>query len=223
MILRAALLIALFFTCATGKGQQADKPYKCGFFPKDTAYFKKYYNNRVQYMGIQKGEKVASIGAQNGTFEMRMAIFIDSVSWTIQDIDSSYTNTAELEKVRRYYEGLLGRKISGDFAPVVGTETETNLPSGAYDRVLLLNVYHEITQPEEMVRDMYRVLKPGGRLVFLERMGNRRGRRRKDCNHVMPFQEDVVRDFGKAGFKLVAVHYDKKWRYKESILTFERP
>ena len=217
--MKIILSVFLFLLCFAGRKPDAAKPYKCSFYPKDTSGFKKFYNNQVKYMGIQKGEKVASIGAQNGPFEMQMASFIDSVSWTIQDIDSTYTNAVELEKVRAYYEGLLHRKISGRFEPVVGTESQTALPASTYDRVLLLNVYHELTQPEAMLRDMHRILKTGGQLVVYERVTDKRGKIRKDCNHVMPLRQELIQSFENARFKTVSQRVDRKWA---DILIFEK-
>jgi SAM-dependent methyltransferase len=51
---------------------------------------------------------------------------------------------------------------------VLGTETDPKLPKGQIDLVLLVDVYHEFSQPQEMVRKIRESLKPDGRLVLLE-------------------------------------------------------
>src|ERR1700752_4421818 len=51
---------------------------------------------------------------------------------------------------------------------VLGTESDPKLPSGALDLILLVDVYHEFSQPQKMLRGMRQALKPDGRLVLLE-------------------------------------------------------
>jgi ubiquinone/menaquinone biosynthesis C-methylase UbiE len=52
--------------------------------------------------------------------------------------------------------------------PVLGTENDPKLPEGKVDLILLVDVYHEFSQPYEMTQAMVKALKPGGRLVFVE-------------------------------------------------------
>src|SRR5215470_14293240 len=51
---------------------------------------------------------------------------------------------------------------------VRGTLTNPNLPAGAIDLILMVDVYHEFSYPWEMTEAMVKALKPGGRLVFVE-------------------------------------------------------
>ena len=45
---------------------------------------------------------------------------------------------------------------------------ETNLPAESQDMILLVDVYHEFSEPQKMARSMHRALKGDGRLVLLE-------------------------------------------------------
>jgi SAM-dependent methyltransferase len=51
---------------------------------------------------------------------------------------------------------------------VLGTDTDPKLPAGVMDLVLLVDVYHEFSQPQAMLRKIRESLKPDGRLVLLE-------------------------------------------------------
>ena len=51
---------------------------------------------------------------------------------------------------------------------VQGTETDVHLPAGAVDLALLVDVYHEFWNPQQMLRSIRASLKPGGRLVLVE-------------------------------------------------------
>jgi SAM-dependent methyltransferase len=45
---------------------------------------------------------------------------------------------------------------------------DPKLPPSAFDLILMVDVYHEFSEPQKMLRRMHDALKPGGRLVLLE-------------------------------------------------------
>jgi ubiquinone/menaquinone biosynthesis C-methylase UbiE len=51
---------------------------------------------------------------------------------------------------------------------VVGAEDDPKLPAGRMDLVLLVDVYHEFSQPQKMLRKIRESLKSDGRMVLLE-------------------------------------------------------
>ena len=51
---------------------------------------------------------------------------------------------------------------------VLGSETDPKLPPGQIDLIILVDVYHEFSQPQKMLQGIRRALKPDGRLVQLE-------------------------------------------------------
>jgi SAM-dependent methyltransferase len=59
------------------------------------------------------------------------------------------------------------RKIT-NVEPVLGAFDDPKLPAGAIDLIILVDVYHEFSEPQQMLRRMRDSLKPDGRLVLLE-------------------------------------------------------
>ena len=51
---------------------------------------------------------------------------------------------------------------------VQGAVDDPNLPPASVDLELMVDVYHELSQPQAMLRRLREALKPGGRLVLLE-------------------------------------------------------
>ena len=51
---------------------------------------------------------------------------------------------------------------------VLGAQDDPKLPPASIDLALLVDVYHEFSQPQAMLRGIHEALKPGGRLVLLE-------------------------------------------------------
>jgi ubiquinone/menaquinone biosynthesis C-methylase UbiE len=67
---------------------------------------------------------------------------------------------------------LLGKRLASagikNIEPVLGAEAETNLPADSQDLIILVDVYHEFSKPQEMLRSIRKSLKADGRLVLLE-------------------------------------------------------
>jgi SAM-dependent methyltransferase len=51
---------------------------------------------------------------------------------------------------------------------VLGAVDDPKLPDSALDLILMVDVYHEFSEPQRMLRGLMSALKPGGRLVLLE-------------------------------------------------------
>ena len=51
---------------------------------------------------------------------------------------------------------------------VLGTITDPKLPPESVDLAIMVDVYHEFSHPYEMLQNICRGLKTGGRVVFVE-------------------------------------------------------
>jgi predicted methyltransferase len=54
---------------------------------------------------------------------------------------------------------------------VLGADDDPKLPPASVDLELMIDVYHELSRPQEMLRHLRESLKPGGRMVLLEYRG----------------------------------------------------
>jgi predicted methyltransferase len=52
---------------------------------------------------------------------------------------------------------------------IVGEEDDPRLPTGGVDEVLICNTYHEFSNPGLILNRVFRSLRPGGRLVVVDR------------------------------------------------------
>lgn len=195
---------------------QKVKPYSCGYFSKTFEELKENFE-AGRAMGAASGEKIASVGASNGYREVQTSVFIENINWTLQDIDTSCLNEREFQKVIRYHEQLAGTKINATFNLVVGEKDQTNLTRSFFDRILLINVYHELSNKEKILEDIRGALNEKGVLVVMERMGKKPGERHGDCGLPKLFEPDYLADMKKAGFDLVFKSEPKK---KTSIIFY---
>jgi ubiquinone/menaquinone biosynthesis C-methylase UbiE len=111
-------------------------------------------------IGIQRGSTVADIGAGVGYFTWRLAervgnngvVYGEDIQQRMLDQLVQNTSARHLNNVR----------------PVLGTPEDPKLPKNSLDLVLLVDVYHEFSEPEKMLDRIREALKPEGRIVFLE-------------------------------------------------------
>jgi ubiquinone/menaquinone biosynthesis C-methylase UbiE len=111
-------------------------------------------------IGIKPGMVVADIGAGTGYMTLRMAKRVGP-SGKVYAVD------VQPEMLRRLRQNAEKAKFS-NIETVLGTETDPKLPENALDLILLVDVYHEFSQPQKMLRRMRAELNVTGRLVLLE-------------------------------------------------------
>ena len=196
--------------------QKPQRAFKCGYPTKDTSELKQFYKNNLSLIEVKNGERIASVGAMNGYQEVQIAIMKDGIDWTIQDIDTTCLNQVEFSKVFNYYEKMKGSPIIGKFSLLLGDETKTNLLEDSYDRVLLINVYHELTDKSAILTDIHRALKKNGRLVIMEFVAKKKGQKRKDCKHIKPWEPDFLKELETLNFKFI----DRKRQNEKHLLSF---
>jgi SAM-dependent methyltransferase len=136
----------------------------------------------VAYYGFKPGQKVASIGAQTCVGEAIYACFADSVEFYLEDIDSTYFTEAQAAYVWNYYGQLRGRPLTSTYKMVLGTPTATLLPENYFDKCLIVNSFHEFTEPGPMLKDLHGKLKQGGILYIDEIVPRRAGELHGQCN-----------------------------------------
>lgn len=111
-------------------------------------------------IGIPRGATVADVGAGVGYFTWRLAERVGPSG-------KVYANDIQqvmLEKLR----GNMEARHLTNVQTVLGAEDDPKLPAGAVDVILLVDVYHEFSQPQKMLQKIRQALKPDGRLVLLE-------------------------------------------------------
>ncbi len=116
----------------------------------------------VDTIKFRKGETIADIGAGNGYLEAMLSIYNDSLTFYIQDIDTSVCNQKAINEVVDFYQKVNARPFTNKFIVVNGTDTETNLPDNAFDKILMLWTYSYLKAPREFIIDVRKKLKEEG-------------------------------------------------------------
>ena len=109
---------------------------------------------------LEKGSTVADVGAGSGYMTVKMASRVGPTG-------KVYANDIQPEMLALLRQRLAKEHVT-NVETVPGTFDDPRLPAGAIDLILLVDVYHEFSQPQLMLRHMREALKSGGRLVLLE-------------------------------------------------------
>ena len=111
-------------------------------------------------LDIKKGAVVADVGAGVGYHVWRLAEIVGPTGKVVaEDIQPGM-----IQLLRRNIEDRKLRNVE----IVLGTPTDPKLPLNALDLVLMVDVYHEFSDPVTMMRHIKNSLKPDGRVVLVE-------------------------------------------------------
>jgi ubiquinone/menaquinone biosynthesis C-methylase UbiE len=116
----------------------------------------------IELMALKPADVVADIGAGTGYFSFRIARHVPQGKVLAVDIQQEMLDLLKQQSER------LGVK---NVEPVLGTVTDPKLPASAVDAALFVDAYHEFDHPREMMENIVRGLKPGGRVVLVEYRG----------------------------------------------------
>ena len=109
---------------------------------------------------LQPGFVVADIGAGTGYLSRRMApaVMPGGKVWAV-DVQPEMVNML-----------MAGAKRSGltQIEARLGAVDDVKLPASSVDLAVMVDVYHELAYPYEVLSSVVKALKPGGRVVFVE-------------------------------------------------------
>jgi SAM-dependent methyltransferase len=163
----------------------------------------------LRLLRIQQGSTVADIGAGSGYYTVRLARLVGPAG-------KVYANDLQqgmLDIMRRRVERDRIRNVE----LVLGYVDDPRLPRESIDLALMVDVYHEFSQPQAMLRRLREALKPEGRLVLLEYRAE---------DPAVPIRPEHKMTVGQArleveaeGYSLTTVNEDLPWQH---LLVFTR-
>lgn len=158
-------------------------------------------------LGVGEGVVVADLGAGSGWFTIWLAgrVGPNGVVYA-EDIQRQM-----IDSITRRVERLGLKNVK----PVLGTTTDPRLP-GPVDAVLIVDSYHEMEQPVALLKNVARLLKPGGRIGIVNFTKDGGGPGPEIEDRVDP--ERVIADARAAGLALQSRPTFLKYEY---MLVFE--
>lgn len=114
----------------------------------------------MELAGITEGMSVADIGAGEGYYTVRLARVVgDNGRVLAQDI---------LPDVRDRLARRVQRENLDNVTVRLGAADDPRLPPGSFDRIFLVHVYHEVTEPYEFLWNLRAGLTEGGQVIVVD-------------------------------------------------------
>lgn len=174
VVLTSALAISCILIVAARQAATAPgvHPISGRRFAQPMSYLGADWLDRVERVGeeepdaaldaikLEKGSTVADVGAGSGYMTVKMAKRVGPTG-------KVYANDIQPEMLTLLRQRLAKDRIT-NVETVLGAADDPKLPAGVLDLILMVDVYHEFSEPQKMLQHLRAALRPGGRLVLLE-------------------------------------------------------
>ena len=154
-------------------------------------------------LGVKEGMTVCDMGCGNGFYSLQLATLVGDEGRVVAvDVQP------EMLKLLRDRAEKHGMET---ITPVLGSYHDPRLAPNTIDIMLCVDVYHEFSHPEQMLKAMRDSLKPDGVIVLLEF-------RTEDPDvpikplHKMS-KKQIMKEFPPNGFKLVKEYDELPWQH----------
>jgi len=160
-------------------------------------------------LGVKPGMTVCDMGCGNGFYTLQLASMVGPGGWVL-GVD------IQVEMLKLLRQRMQQADVK-NITPILGSLFHPRLPAGKVDLILCVDVYHEFSHPEQMLRAMRKALSPTGRVVLVEFRG-------EDPNvpikllHKMS-KKQVLKELLPNGLKLVRQFDGLPWQH---MMFFER-
>lgn len=116
----------------------------------------------IAALDLKPTDVVADIGAGTGYFSFRIASTLPQGKVYAVDVQPEMIEILNAFKAEKQIANV---------EPILSSVTSPNLPENSVDLALMVDVYHELEYPREMMSAIAQSVKPGGRIVLVEYRG----------------------------------------------------
>ena len=228
-IISIAILVSLIIACNPNADNSADdgsmQPSADYEMPNSIEEIKQRLKDKcVDTIKFNKGETIADIGAGIGDVVAMLSVFNDSLTFYVQDIDTSVCNQKKINEITNSFQKFNPGSFTNKFIVVTGTDTKTNLPDNSCDKILMLWTYQYLKKPREFILDVRDKLKEEGKFYVinpdLDYEEGKMIREKYGWNEATVEQE--IAEIINSGFKLIGIsrnYDDPKQAY---IMVFKK-
>lgn len=157
----------------------------------------------MESLGVEPGQTVCDLGCGNGAHTLLLAERVGPDGKVLAvDIQPEM-----LEMLRKRQEEAGHENIER----ILGDEDDPKLAAGSCDLILLVDVYHEFSDPEAMLGHMRRALKPDGRIALVEFRAEDPKVPIKPLHKMS--KKQILKEYLPAGYRLMEEFDDLPWQH----------
>ena len=153
--------------------------------------------NILEQLDVHEGDVVVDFGSGAGYFALKVAPMVGRDGGVL---------AVDLRRESLAFLWIRARlRSSWNVRVVHGEVDDPHLPSGQVDAVLIVNTYHELAQPEPILRALRASMRPGARLVVVDRAPGNSGESREDAaGHHEVLASVAASEIARLGFEEVS-------------------
>ncbi|MBM4090290.1 MAG: class I SAM-dependent methyltransferase, partial [Planctomycetes bacterium] len=167
----------------------------------------------MRELRVTAGQTVCDMGCGNGFYTVELAelvgeqgkVYAVDIQEKMLELSQRRAKTAELENIVFLH----------------GTTTDPRLPENSLDLVLMVDVYHEFSHPEEMLRAISKSLKTTGQIALAEFRAEDPDVPIKPLHKMSKNQ--IFKEFRANGFRLVRQFDDLPWQHLMFFVREDSP
>ncbi|MHC4697935.1 MAG: class I SAM-dependent methyltransferase [Planctomycetota bacterium] len=149
----------------------------------------------INHIRIKPGMVIADIGAGTGFFTVMLARKVQP-SGRVYAVEI-VPEFVELIRTRAKEQEL------GNIEAVLCSEDSVKLPPASIDLAFVCDTYHHFEYPRSTMGSIHKALKPGGEVVVVDFIRDKRTSRPWVLSHVRADQDNVIREIESDGFELI--------------------
>jgi ubiquinone/menaquinone biosynthesis C-methylase UbiE len=163
----------------------------------------------LKVLDLKPGLTICDMGCGNGFYSLKLAEAVGKDGKILAvDIQPEMLSLLEKRAKAAQVENI---------EPILGSVIDPQLPDESCDLILLVDVYHEFSHPEHMLKAMRKALKPTGQIVLVEfRLEDPRVPIK--LLHKMS-KKQILKELPPNGYKLVREYDELPWQH---VMFFAR-
>jgi ubiquinone/menaquinone biosynthesis C-methylase UbiE len=158
----------------------------------------------LKHLEVKKGQTIADLGCGNGFYTLKLARMVGEegkvlgveIQKEMLDMLKTRADKEEINNVER----------------ILCTTVDPKLPEGKVDMVLMVDVYHELSNPEEVLAAVRKSLAARGQLVLVEFRAEDPDVPIKPLHKMS--KKQILKELGANGFKLAREFDGLPWQHQ---------
>jgi predicted methyltransferase len=163
----------------------------------------------LRELRLKPGMVVCDLGCGNGFYTLKMAELVAPGGKVVAE-------EIQPEMLDMLAERAREAKVT-NVEPIVGTTVDPKLPEGKVDLILVVDVYHELDHPVEMLAAIRKSLKPDGKMALVEFRAEDPAVPIKPLHKMS--KKQIMKEIPANGFKLVGGFDGLPWQH---LMFFQR-